>query len=917
MSVPTRAPEFVTQLVFPATITNRPSLPRIGYRIGTYSDVRTALFRALDLDPNLAAWTHRDADDPGIALLEGAAILVDILTFYQELYANEAFLRTATWRDSVVDLVKLLGYRVSPGVGGNATFAFDVRGDAAVTVPAGFPVKADLAPLTSSADFETVGPAPATVYPWLGKINLYAPQQAVSFAAGVTDLVVTAGDAGLTFKPGDRLLVGSLDASSGQLTGAGGGDAELVVVGSVRQLHGQNVLTLKAPLPAFDGDTTSLSVFRLGRSFNHFGYNAPKQDVVIVNATTDSNGVVTSPAHPVASDVDYFRLLQDITDSSTNATTTVFPDLATTLFPLDSVIDNLVKGAPIVVQLVDLWKNPLEIDHYSVVATIADVKVGGMSWGGLSGMATFVTIDHAVTIVPLSDDGDGNDPLYNTSIKNLRLLEVTSPQLTVMALPAADTTSNDWLLFEGTADEVAVLPFQRLYLATQPNQDPEIATVLQYLPAGNDPLSNPNLFPLQLQTRAGIDYDLYPYEAPSNGPPLLTVLGNLVDATQGKTEKLATLGNGDAGQTFQTFKLPKAPLTYLLPDGAARPGVVQATVRVGGVEWQNVDSLYGHGPDEEIYVVRQDQDNNSYVQFGDGQTGARLPSGVGNVTALFRTGIGAFGPVKTGATPSPGARLDAIRALALAGDATGGAAAEGADQARLAAPGQVQSMGRIVSLQDFETEAIGIPGVGLVAARWDLDPASGVPAVLVTMLMLNGGLTEFSAAQSALEEASHCRGADRFPVVVSEGFYAYVALVVNVAIDPNLDWDTLLPTIKAALGVDGEEAGGVDGSQGLFALARRRFGGAEYTSRIEATIQNVAGVVWCEVQAAALFADSATVNDPTTLAMPAPSVLAALATTTLSCAADHVLRLYSVPGANNPLQLVQAPPPPHVECAGE
>ena len=50
-----------------------------------------------------SAWTHRDADDPGIALMEGAAILGDILTFYQEHYANEAYLRTAAWRERLSD----------------------------------------------------------------------------------------------------------------------------------------------------------------------------------------------------------------------------------------------------------------------------------------------------------------------------------------------------------------------------------------------------------------------------------------------------------------------------------------------------------------------------------------------------------------------------------------------------------------------------------------------------------------------------------------------------------------------------------------------------------------------------------------------------------------------------------------------
>jgi len=126
----------VRESLFPLCPVNRPDLPHIQYRIGSYADFRDALVDRLDREPVLRRWTHRGADDPGIALLEGAAILGDILTFYQELYANEAFLRTAQWRESVADLVRLGGYRLAPGLGGRGDFAFEVRGDAPVSVPA-------------------------------------------------------------------------------------------------------------------------------------------------------------------------------------------------------------------------------------------------------------------------------------------------------------------------------------------------------------------------------------------------------------------------------------------------------------------------------------------------------------------------------------------------------------------------------------------------------------------------------------------------------------------------------------------------------------------------------------------------------------------------------------------------------------
>ena len=56
--------------VFPRPIANRPGLPRVAYRIGTYSDFRAELFSRLDRDPVLEPWSYRGADDPGIALID-------------------------------------------------------------------------------------------------------------------------------------------------------------------------------------------------------------------------------------------------------------------------------------------------------------------------------------------------------------------------------------------------------------------------------------------------------------------------------------------------------------------------------------------------------------------------------------------------------------------------------------------------------------------------------------------------------------------------------------------------------------------------------------------------------------------------------------------------------------------------------
>ena len=190
--------------------------------------------------------------------------------------------------------------------------------------------------------------------------------------------------------------------------------------------------------------------------------------------------------------------------------------------------------------------------------------------------------------------------------------------------------------------------------------------------------------------------------------PTVTVLGNLVDASQGKTERDAVLGNGDNRQMWQTFPLPKKPVTYFLSSGGVPPHAPELEVWVGGRLWTRVDAFYGHGSTEQIYIVREDADGQSFVQFGDGETGARLPSGLKNVVASYRSGVGAYGAITPGATPTASERPRGFDKVSLAGIVSGGAEPEEAGKAREAAPGKVQSLGRLVSIRDYETETLSL-----------------------------------------------------------------------------------------------------------------------------------------------------------------------------------------------------------------
>jgi predicted phage baseplate assembly protein len=109
------------------------------------------------------------------------------------------------------------------------------------------------------------------------------------------------------------------------------------------------------------------------------------------------------------------------------------------------------------------------------------------------------------------------------------------------------------------------------------------------------------------------------------------------------------------------------------------------------------------------------------VQFGDGRNGARLPSGRGNVRAVYRVGSGLRGRVRdeqlTAALDRPTGMLGVHNPL----PAEGGADPEPVDDARRNAPTTVRTFGRAVSLRDVEDLARASGEVAKAQATWVWD----------------------------------------------------------------------------------------------------------------------------------------------------------------------------------------------------
>ena len=65
-----------------------------------------------------------------------------------------------------------------------------------------------------------------------------------------------------------------------------------------------------------------------------------------------------------------------------------------------------------------------------------------------------------------------------------------------------------------------------------------------------------------------------------------------------------------------------------------------------GKTWKRVPSLEHSKPTDRVYILREDTDGHCTVKFGDGITGARVPTGTGCMAATYRVGVGAYGNVR-------------------------------------------------------------------------------------------------------------------------------------------------------------------------------------------------------------------------------------------------------------------------------
>jgi hypothetical protein len=276
----------------------------------------------------------------------------------------------------------------------------------------------------------------------------------------------------------------------------------------------------------------------------------------------------------------------------------------------------------------------------------------------------------------------------------------------------------------------------------------------------------------------------------------VVVYGNVTRATSGET-RVEVLGNGDATAANQSFILHMGPLTYV---SATSPAGVQSTltVSVNEVPWKEIDSLAAVGPTDRVYVTSTDDAGVTTVTFGDGAHGARLPTGVANVKAQYRSGIGTAGNVGGGEISLLVSRPAGVQAIVNPLSASGGADPESRDEARRNVPTGVMALDRLVSAADFAALARTFAGVAKASAvqlrlagksliGLSIAGSADAPVPDGSDLMVN--------LRSALQRAG---GAGRRFVIAQREM---ILLVAGVSLRPsaNTSWDSLAVQVRAML----------------------------------------------------------------------------------------------------------------------
>ena len=892
----------------PELISNRPALSSIAYRAGRYATFDASMLAALSQPAfsGLAGLLTRDPADFSIALLDAWAVTLDILTFYQERFANEAFLRTATDQRSVFELAALVGYQPSPGVAASAVLAFTLSSAPGspdnVQVPDGTRVQSVPGPGQTPQVFETTSEITA-------QIGLNAlPAQTTdpwTLAGGDTSTWI-AGTAN-NINVGDGLLF--VAAQGGVPTGAKPTDFHYVTAVTPDPVAGNTQIFWDEQLSsefAQGADSSEVCVYVFRKKAALYGVQAPnpetlKADNLVnvrgypsgggVGTTWDYTAIYTNGSQEINLDASYpglapqfggplqwavltgteqdycsVFLIDRALDTNPNAftLTTKTTRLKLTMVEIlsgdgsldgDKLLFLFVKETPDItayVQSEQLTLAPVAITTWDqdakferpagMLAPVAGATLsvlGGQQIAagqpiGVSGkrLRLRVPIGQNASFVP-SGYSTGTDVPDGQVFVVEQFPPAADPANADIARWSAQTLSGVSGTLSVDADPAAVE-----LLAADPKADPTVteAAVVQSVTVDGD------LTTLTLNAPLQRIYDA----------STVTVNANAVQATNGETVQ-EILGSGATATDPLQFTLKQSPLTYITAsNGAGAASTLQ--VWVNNLRWTEVPNLLSAGPADRNYVTSDNAAGNTVLTFGDGTAGARPPTGTSNMRAVYRKGIGSAGMVSAGQLSQPLDRPQGVSSVTNPGAASGGADPATADEARASAPLPTLTIGRVVSLEDYQNFALGFAGIAKAWASWTW--FGDIRGVFLTVAGANGAtLSNDDPIMSSLISAIQLCSEPFVPLKIASYESLLFTFSALVAVDqPAYAPEQVLASVWQSVSA-------------AFAFERRGLGQSVTASEIVDIIQNVPGVLALQLQGLGYSGEG--------LGSPAPAMLCA------------------------------------------
>jgi len=856
--------------------TNLPGLSSIVYRTGTWATFKESMLARLSSSdyPALSLLKTRDNDDFTIALLDATSVVLDILTFYQERLANESYLRTAVQLRSLVELPRLIGYQPAPGVAASTYLAFSLKvatgspsnpTTPAITIPKGTQVQSVPAQGQPPQTFETSADILAKA-DW----NALPVETAVPWTPPGTNSVYLSGTA-TQLQLGDSLLILGAARENWDPTSATPNEQwDVVVINQVLVDKARNLTVVSWDKRLFHGSGdgtssdpslwTTAKVFAFRQKATPFGNNAASPNLFVnahqntktslpdlINDTTtpwqwknfsiaDSDHVDLNSAYPKIVVGSWFALTLEGVAQLYKVKTAIAVSRAD--FGLSAKVTELAADyedtniGAFALQLTEIWaqsdelpvaQQPLDYPLYGTLLDLAQVRpdLAGVQAVALSGNSQKLSVNPNINPALSFTPDDGSTPL---TLKPGDLITVIDPA----PLPLNSGGSiPDW----PTATEILTLrvadasgrtgtlkaALSNFTLAPSSNSDP---VVQEYaLVASQSVVNQP--FPhtqILLQSRLLNCYDR----------TTATVNANVGLATNGASTS-EIMGNGSAATPNQKFTLKQSPLTFV-PSATTPTGRLSTLqVNANGVAWTEVPSLYQQGPTQQVFATLNQPGGVTNVLFGDGVEGATLPTGQNNIMATYRIGSGLAGNVAAGSITTLVDRPLGVSAVNNPQTATGGQDAQSVDDIRANAPLSVLTLGRAVSITDYQNYASSFAGIAKAYAIWI--PSGPGRGVFLTVAAAGGvALPPGNPTLGYLIASLQNYGNPLIPINAQSFLETLFSLEADLRYDPAYDAAAVEAAVRVSLTQN-------------YSFAARSFGQGVSADEVATFVQAIPGVV--------------------------------------------------------------------------